>query len=82
MPNINRHLNVFVRYDRPARYEDQLTRAALIVIRAVPLARDAMLARLAWQRNLGEDKMELHSGQPLRPTRPGTFAPSTGSTAY
>jgi len=43
---VNRHLNVFVPYERPARHEDQLMRAAMIVIRAVPLARDALLARI------------------------------------
>lgn len=43
---VNRHLNVFLPYDRPPHYEDQLTRAAMIVMRAVPLARDALLARI------------------------------------
>jgi hypothetical protein len=43
---VNRHLNVFTPYERPARHEDQLTRAALIVVRATPLARDALLARV------------------------------------
>ena len=41
------HLNVFRPYERwPAGHEDQLTRAAMIVMRAVPLARDAFLYRL------------------------------------
>lgn len=40
------HLNVFRPYSRPAWHEDQLTRAAMIVMRAVPLARDAFLDRL------------------------------------
>ena len=43
---VNRHLSVFLPYDRPPQHEDQLTRAAMIVMRAVPLARDALLARL------------------------------------
>jgi hypothetical protein len=43
---VDRHLNVFLPYDRPPHYEDQLTRAAMIVMRAVPLARDALLARI------------------------------------
>ena len=43
---MDRHLNVFLPYDRPPHYEDQLTRAAMIVMRAVPLARDALLARI------------------------------------
>ena len=43
---MDRHLNVFFPYERPAQHEDQLTRAAMIVMRAVPLARDAMLSRI------------------------------------
>lgn len=43
---MDRHLNVFFPYERPAQHEDQLTRAAMIVMRAVPLARDAMLGRI------------------------------------
>lgn len=43
---MNRHLNVYEPYDRPPHHEDQLTRAAAIVMRAIPLARDALLARL------------------------------------
>jgi hypothetical protein len=39
----NRHLNVFVPYSRDAAHEDDLTRAAMIVVRYVPLARDALL---------------------------------------
>lgn len=43
---MDRHLSVFLPYERPAHHEDQLTRAAMIVARAVPLARDALLARI------------------------------------
>lgn len=43
---MDRHLNVFLPYERPPHHEDQLTRAAMIVMRALPLARDALLARL------------------------------------
>jgi hypothetical protein len=43
---MDRHLSVFLPYERPANHEDQLTRAAMIVVRAVPLARDALLARV------------------------------------
>ncbi|MGO9502589.1 MAG: hypothetical protein ACLPUO_13675 [Streptosporangiaceae bacterium] len=43
---MDRHLSVFLPYDRPAHHEDQLTRAAMIVMRAIPLARDALLARI------------------------------------
>jgi hypothetical protein len=44
--SVDRHLSVFLPYDRPPHHEDQLTRAAMIVMRAIPLARDALLARL------------------------------------
>jgi hypothetical protein len=43
---VDRHLNVFLPYERPPHHEDQLTRAAMIVMRALPLARDAFLARV------------------------------------
>ncbi len=43
---MDRHLNVFLPYGRSPQHEDQLTRAAMIVMRAVPLARDALLARI------------------------------------
>lgn len=43
---MDRHLNVFLPYERSPRHEDQLTRAAMIVMRALPLARDALLARI------------------------------------
>lgn len=43
---MDRHLNVFLPYERPPHHEDQLTRAAMIVMRALPLARDAFLARI------------------------------------
>ncbi len=41
---VDRHLSVFLPYDRPPHHEDQLTRAAMIVMRTTPLARDALLA--------------------------------------
>ncbi len=40
---MNRHLNVFIRYQRVDHHEDQLTRAAMIVLRLVPAAREALL---------------------------------------
>jgi hypothetical protein len=40
---MNRHLNVFVPYERDRSLEDDLTRAAMIIIRYVPLAREAFL---------------------------------------
>src|SRR5579884_1087016 len=41
---MNRHLNVFVPYSRDAVHEDDLTRAAMVFMRYVPLAMDAFLA--------------------------------------
>ncbi len=38
---VDRHLSVFLPYDRPPHHEDQLTRAAMIVMRTTPLARVA-----------------------------------------
>ena len=38
------HLSIFRPYDRAAKHEDQLTRAALIVLKLVPLAHEAFLA--------------------------------------
>jgi hypothetical protein len=43
---VDRHLSVFLPYDRPPHHEDHLTRAAMIVMRATPLARDGLLARV------------------------------------
>ena len=48
---MNRHLNAFVPYQLSPTHEDQLTRAAMIVLRAVPLARDAFLAQLDCRRS-------------------------------
>lgn len=43
----DRHLSAFLPYDRRPHHEDMLTRAPVIVMRAVPLARDALLPRIA-----------------------------------
>jgi hypothetical protein len=48
---MDRHLNAFVPYQHPTTHEDQLTRAAVIVMRAIPLARDAFLARTGCRRS-------------------------------
>ena len=43
----NPHLNVFEPYRELSRgHEDQLTRAAMIVLRLVPLARETLLAAI------------------------------------
>ena len=38
------HLSIFHRYERDTKHEDQLPRAALIVIKLVPLANEAFLS--------------------------------------
>ena len=67
---MNRHLNVFVPYQLASTHEDQLTRAAMIVLRAVPLARDAFLALLNCRRSgeLPEPEFECRpaTSSPLR----------------
>jgi len=51
---MNLHLSIFRPYqDRDLGHEDQLTRAALIVMRAVPLAHEAFLD-LAAQRSVSQ----------------------------
>jgi hypothetical protein len=41
---VEHHLSIFRPYERAAKHEDQLTRAALIVMKLVPLAHEAFLA--------------------------------------
>ncbi len=66
---VDRHLNVFLPYERAAHHEDQLTRAAMIVMRAVPLARDALLARIGAlpSARLPEPELDMQTGQVLKP---------------
>jgi hypothetical protein len=61
---LNRHLNAFVPYHLAPTHEDQLTRAAMIVLRAVPLARDAFLALLDCERSgeLPEPEFGMQTG--------------------
>jgi hypothetical protein len=40
---VEHHLSIFRPYDRDAKHEDQLTRAALIILKLVPLAHEAFL---------------------------------------
>ena len=70
---MDRHLNVFLPYDRPPHYEDQLTRAAMIVMRAVPLARDALLARIGAPPSvrLPEPELDMQTGHVLQSPPPG-----------
>lgn len=41
--SVEHHLSIFRPYERDAKHEDQLTRAALIVMKLVPLAHDSFL---------------------------------------
>lgn len=56
---MDRYLSVFVPCDRPPHHEDQLTRAAMIVMRTIPLARDALLARAGAQPSARLPEPEL-----------------------
>jgi hypothetical protein len=66
---VDRHLNVFLPYERPPHHEDQLTRAAMIVMRAVPLARDALLARIGAppSARLPEPELDMQARDVLKP---------------
>jgi hypothetical protein len=66
---MDRHLNVFLPYERPPHHEDQLTRAAMIVMRAVPLARDALLARIGSlpSARLPEPELDMQTRHVLKP---------------
>ncbi len=48
--SVEQHLSIFRPYDRDAKHEDQLTRAALIVMKLVPLAHEAFLGLSRSQR--------------------------------
>lgn len=67
---MNRHLSVFLPYDRPPEHEDQLTRAAMIVMRAVPLARDALLSRLKapTSARLPEPELDMQTSFVMAPS--------------
>jgi hypothetical protein len=70
---MDRHLNVFFPYERLGSHEDQLTRAAMIVMRAVPLARDALLARIGTRSSvrLPEPEMDIQTKYVLEVPAPG-----------
>lgn len=61
------HLSIFRPYERDAKHEDQLTRAALIVLKLVPLAHEAFL--------------RLAGCQPLSSLPVAAFAMQTGKLA-
>jgi hypothetical protein len=47
---VEQHLSIFRPYERDAKHEDQLTRAALIVLKLVPLAHEAFLGVVGSER--------------------------------
>lgn len=63
-------ISVFLPYDRPPQHEDQLTRAAMIIILAVPLARDALLARLGapTSARLPDPDLDMQTNYVMAPT--------------
>jgi len=63
--DLDAHLNVFLPYARPANHEDQLTRAALVVMKLVPLAHEAFLGLISCQRlaELPPPRYDLQTGQ-------------------
>jgi hypothetical protein len=65
---VDRHLNVLIPYERPPQHEDQLTRAAMIVMRAIPLARDALLARIGAlpSARLPEPELDMQTRRVLK----------------
>jgi hypothetical protein len=65
---VDRHLSVFVPYDRPPHHEDQLTRATMIVMRTIPLARDALLARVGARPSarLPEPELDIQARDVLK----------------
>jgi hypothetical protein len=70
---VDKHLSAFLPYERPPHHEDQLTRAAMIVMRAVPLARDALLARIGagTSARLPEPELDIQTSQVVESPAPG-----------
>lgn len=70
----NPHLNVFEPYSElGSRHEDQLTRAAMIVLRLVPLAREALLHEIGEpsQSRLPDCALDLQAAQLVDPSEEG-----------
>jgi hypothetical protein len=70
----NLHLNVFEPYrDLPRSHEDQLTRAAMIVLRLVPAARDALLREIGErpERELPPCDLDMQSSEIAPTPEPG-----------
>lgn len=70
----NPHLNVFEPYPELGRgHEDQLTRAAMIVLRLVPLAREALLQEIGErsQSRLPDCTLDLQAAHMVDPSEEG-----------
>ncbi len=76
----NTHLNLFAPYrELPAHHEDQLTRAAMIVLRLVPLAREALLHAIGErsQEELPACVLDMQATHVVDPADAESEAPQT-----
>jgi hypothetical protein len=74
----NTHLNLFEPYRQlPPHHEDQLTRAAMIVLRLVPLAREALLGAIGErsQSELPDCVLDMQATHVVDPSTPDAEAP-------
>ncbi len=72
-PQANTHLNLFAPYRQlPPHHEDQLTRAAMIVLRLVPLAREALLRAIGEppQEELPRCELDMQASHIIDPSAP------------
>ena len=63
---MNPHLNAFLPYERSAGHEDQLTRAAMVLMRLVPQVHDSFLRLVAGGRclkDLGPGKFDMQTAR-------------------
>jgi hypothetical protein len=67
--SMEHHLSIFRPYERDAKHEDQLTRAALIVLKLVPLAHEAFLGLAGCERlsALPRPHFEMQTGKLVTP---------------
>lgn len=75
--NANPHLNLFEPYrELSSTHEDQLTRAAMIVLRLVPLAREALLRAIGEcsQSELPDCVLDMQATNVVDPTEEGAMA--------
>src|SRR4051812_47570139 len=66
---MNPHLSVFWPYRRDASHEDDLTRAAMILLKLVPLAHDAFLrlAKCSGLAELPSARLDMQTGRLVAP---------------